>query len=140
MLMCPNITNLGPYLHTLPISRLPSCSSDIREDTQTFGIACVKHLLDVTEVTVHYESDITRLRREAKVHTGFANGDVVAFTNATILTMQHGGMDLDIITEGTVVVRGGFIEAVGKTGEVPIPEGGLVIQAGGGRAGHGKFR
>ncbi|KAG6332695.1 hypothetical protein ID866_6396 [Astraeus odoratus] len=123
---------LGPYLHTIPISRLSSCSGQIREDPQTFGITCIKDLLDVTEVAVLYESEVSRLRREAKVHATSINGDVVAFVNATILTMENGDLPSDLISGGTVVLRGGFIDAVGRDGEVPVPDGSLVIQANGG--------
>ncbi|KAL4065228.1 hypothetical protein J3A83DRAFT_4265356 [Scleroderma citrinum] len=123
---------LGPYLHTIPISRLSSCSKAIQDDTQTFGIACVKDLLDVTEVMILYESDVSRLRREAKVYAASSNGNVVAFVNATILTMENGNPFDDMITGGTVVVRGGFIEAVGKDDEVIVPDGSVVIQTDGG--------
>ncbi|KAI6138939.1 hypothetical protein BKA82DRAFT_1000833 [Pisolithus tinctorius] len=124
---------LGPYLHTVPVSLLSTCLNAAQEDTSTFGIGCVKSLLNVTEIAVYYESEISRLRREAKVHTTSANGDVVTFVNATILTMEHGELSADLITEGTVVLRGGYIDTVGKDGEVAIPEGGVVIQADGGR-------
>ncbi|KIO03999.1 hypothetical protein M404DRAFT_1000833 [Pisolithus tinctorius Marx 270] len=123
---------LGPYLHTVPVSHLSTCLNAAQEDTSTFGIGCVKSLLNVTEIAVYYESEISRLRREAKVHTTSANGDVVTFVNATILTMEHGELSADMITEGTVVLRGGYIDTVGKDGEVAIPEGGVVIQADGG--------
>lgn len=120
-------------MHTIPISRLSSCSEAIQDDTQTFGIACVKDLLDITEVTVLYESEISRLRREAKVHATTANADVVAFVNATILTMENGDQLNDLIEGGTVVLRGGFIEAVGKDDEVVVPDGSVIIQANGGK-------
>ncbi|KIJ63294.1 hypothetical protein HYDPIDRAFT_113258 [Hydnomerulius pinastri MD-312] len=120
---------LGPYLHTIPIDRLSSCSQAIEEDTQNFGVGCVTSLLDVTEVYVHYESEVTRLRREAKA---FAGADIVAFVNATILTMENGELDEDLISGGTVVLRDGLIEAVGKDTEVHVPTEALVIQAEGG--------
>ncbi|KAF8123752.1 hypothetical protein EV363DRAFT_1403616 [Boletus edulis] len=78
---------LGPFLHTLPISRLPQCSHTIKADIQTFGVDCVTQLLDVTEVDV---------------------------------------------SGGTVILRDGFIDAVGKDDEVSIPAGALTIQTHGG--------
>ncbi|KAF9239695.1 hypothetical protein BU15DRAFT_87992 [Melanogaster broomeanus] len=120
---------LGPYLHTIPIARLSACAQDIKEDTQTFGVECVTKLLDVTEVTVRYESEVTRLRREARA---FADAGVVAFVNATILTMEHGDIDQDLINGGTVLLRDGLIDAVGRDGEFPIPKGALIVQTDGG--------
>ncbi|KAF9228696.1 hypothetical protein BS17DRAFT_691608 [Gyrodon lividus] len=120
---------LGPYLHTIPISRLSTCSQAIKEDMQTFGVKCVTNLLDVTEVDVRYESEVTRLRREVRA---LANADVVAFVNATILTMEHGDVHQDLINGGTVTLRDGLIDAVGRDGEVPIPTGALIVQTDGG--------
>ena len=94
----------------------------------------MKNLLDVTEVTVFYESEVSRLRREAKVHATSVNADVVAFVNGTILTMENGDQLDDLIQEGTVILRGGFIEAVGKHDDIAVPDGSLVIQANGGKA------
>lgn len=93
----------------------------------------MKDLLDITEVTVLYESEVSRLRREAKVHATTANADVVAFVNATILTMENGDQFNDLIRGGTVVLRDGFIEAVGKDDEIVVPDGSVVIQANGGK-------
>lgn len=86
-------------------------------------------LLDVTEVDVRYESEVTRLRREARAFSGV---DTVAFVNATVLTMDHGDVHRDVISDGTVIVRDGFIVAVGKDGEVSIPAGAMTIQTDGG--------
>ncbi|KAI6117523.1 hypothetical protein EDD16DRAFT_1481316 [Pisolithus croceorrhizus] len=123
---------LGPYLHTVPVSLLSTCSNAIQKDTTTFGIGCVRNLLNVTEIAVYYESEVARLHREAKVHATTANGDVVTFVNATILSMENGELSADLITGGSVVLRGGYIDAVGKDGEVSIPKGSVVIQADGG--------
>ncbi|KAI5987546.1 hypothetical protein EDD15DRAFT_2173549 [Pisolithus albus] len=123
---------LGPYLHTVPVSLLSTCMNAIQKDTMTFGISCVRTLLNVTEIAVYYESEVSRLRREAKVHATSHNGDVVTFVNATILSMENGELSADLITGGSVVLRGGYIDAVGKDGEVPVPEGSVVIQADGG--------
>lgn len=120
---------LGPFLHTLPISRLPQCSQAIKVDILTFGVDCVIRLLDVTEVNVRYESEVTRLRREAREFSGM---DIVAFVNATILTMEHGDVHRDLISGGTVILRDGLVDAVSKDDEVSVPAGALVIQTDGG--------
>lgn len=86
-------------------------------------------LLDVTEVDVRYESEVMRLRREARAFSGV---DIVAFVNATILTMEHGDVHRDLISGGTVILRDGFIDTVGKDGEVAVPAGALIIQTDGG--------
>lgn len=86
-------------------------------------------LLEVTEVDVRYESEVTRLRREARAFSGV---DTVAFVNATILTMEHGDLHRDIINGGTVILRDGLIDVVGKDGEVSVPAEALIIQVDGG--------
>jgi hypothetical protein len=54
----------------------------------------VTRLLDVTEVDVLYESEVTRLRREALTISGV---DTVAFVNAIIITVEHGNVHQDVI-------------------------------------------
>lgn len=78
---------------------------------------------------MRYESEVTRLRREARA---FSGADTVAFVNATILTMEHGDIHQDVISGGTVILRDGSIDAVGQDGEVPVPDGALIIQTNGG--------
>jgi imidazolonepropionase-like amidohydrolase/Tol biopolymer transport system component len=51
----------------------------------------------------------------------------IAFTNARIITMKGD----QVIENGTVVVEGNLIKAVGKTGEVSIPAGTKTIDASG---------
>ncbi len=51
----------------------------------------------------------------------------IAFTNARIITMKGD----QVIDNGTVVVEGNLIKAVGKTGEVTIPAGAKTIDASG---------
>ena len=53
--------------------------------------------------------------------SGRDRGDVVAIRGATVLTVTKG-----TIEGGTVIVRGGKIEAVGK--DLPVPEGARVIE------------
>ena len=52
---------------------------------------------------------------------------IVAFTNARLITMKGA----EVIENGTLVVEGNLIKTVGKTGEVTIPSGAKVIDAGG---------
>ncbi|KAG6903543.1 hypothetical protein DXG01_017036, partial [Tephrocybe rancida] len=56
---------LGPYLHSLEISKLKKCSSAIDEDPVNFGISCVKNQLRYQEVVVEHSTDIARLKRDA---------------------------------------------------------------------------
>ena len=51
----------------------------------------------------------------------------IAFTNARIITMKGD----EVITDGTVLVEGNLIKAVGKTGEVNIPSGAKKIDCSG---------
>lgn len=53
--------------------------------------------------------------------------DVVAFTNARIVTMRNAETAQEVIERGTVVVRGDRIEAVGA--DVAVPAGARVIDA-----------
>ncbi|QDH71651.1 amidohydrolase family protein [Lysobacter alkalisoli] len=55
--------------------------------------------------------------------------DVVAFTNARIVTMRDAENREEVIENGTVVVRGDVIEAVGR--DVAVPAGARVIDASG---------
>jgi imidazolonepropionase-like amidohydrolase/Tol biopolymer transport system component len=52
---------------------------------------------------------------------------VIAFTNARIITMKGN----EVIENGTVVVEGNVIKAVGKTGEISVPAGAKTIDAAG---------
>ncbi|ULT39505.1 hypothetical protein KRR40_31815 [Niabella defluvii] len=51
----------------------------------------------------------------------------IAFTNARIITMK----DNEVIENGTIIVEGNKIKAVGKTGEVNIPSTAKTIDASG---------
>ncbi|KAI6009426.1 hypothetical protein F5J12DRAFT_719086, partial [Pisolithus orientalis] len=88
-------------LHTDPVSHLSACLDAIQRGTTTFDVVCVRNLLNATEIAVYYESEISRLRREAKVHTTSANGEVITFINATILTMENGELSADLTAGGT---------------------------------------
>lgn len=53
----------------------------------------------------------------------------VAFTHARIVTMRDAGKAQEVIEDGTVVVRGNSIAAVGASGQVAIPAGARTIDA-----------
>ena len=54
---------------------------------------------------------------------------VVAFTGARVVTMRDAQDTQEVIEDGVVVVDGDTIRAVGKRGDVAIPEGARVIDA-----------
>ena len=57
--------------------------------------------------------------------------ELVAFTHARIVTMRDAENSEDVIEDGTLVVRGDVIEAVGAAGSVSVPAGARVIDASG---------
>jgi Tol biopolymer transport system component/imidazolonepropionase-like amidohydrolase len=67
-----------------------------------------------------------RLGVRAAVHTP---RDVVAFTGARIVTMRDSENAQEVIEDGTIVVEGDTIRAVGKRGEVRVPDGARTIDA-----------
>jgi len=52
--------------------------------------------------------------------------------NATLLTMESGNEEFDLIPDGVMVVRGGVIDHVGAIGDFVAPTGATVIDAAGG--------
>ncbi|TDL25447.1 hypothetical protein BD410DRAFT_717925 [Rickenella mellea] len=131
---------LGPYVHSLEISRLSNCADAIATDGETFGIECTKKLLDIQELHISFETDTSRLKRDA--HARFVstistkegnfdfspNADVLFVTNATLLTMNTGNVEGDLTPEASLLIRGGKIEAVGDP-SLAIPEGASVLDA-----------
>ncbi|KAL0576197.1 hypothetical protein V5O48_005764 [Marasmius crinis-equi] len=118
---------LGPYLHSLEVSKLSQCSSEIQADQVTFGIACVKGLLDFQEVIFEHSTDIARLKEDAK-------STKLVIRNATLLTMDSGEEDTDFIQEGSLVIKDGVIQSVGElndgdldNAEVIDADGGFVV-------------
>lgn len=57
--------SVGPYLHSLEVSRLSKCSSEIQRDGQTFGIDCVRNQLEFQQIVVMYPTAIQQLKTEA---------------------------------------------------------------------------
>ncbi|MGH8086506.1 MAG: amidohydrolase family protein [Lysobacter sp.] len=58
-----------------------------------------------------------------------APDELVAFTNARIITMRDAESSEEVIDNGTIVLRGDEIVAVGATGSVAVPAGANVIDA-----------
>ena len=129
----------GPYLHSIEISNLDQCSSEIAKDGDTFGIACVAKLLQYQEVLVDYPTAIQRLKEDALIShsrmstASAANADVLIIANATILTMEGETFAEEPIRGGALVTRGGLIEEVVEGQSLRVPEGATVIDAQGGK-------
>ena len=124
-------------MHSLEVSRLQQCSSAIKKDHSTFGISCVKTLLEFQEIDVEHSTDIARLKKDAAAaHTHenwqSGNADVVIIFNATLLTMETGNEQADLIPDGLLVIRGGIIDHVGPIGGFVMPMGATIIDAAGG--------
>ena len=110
-------------MHSLEVSKLKKCASEIKHDHSTFGIDCVKSLLDFQKVAVEHETDITRLKKQAakaaRVHkdwldTGRLNpSDHLRVYNATLLTMATDNVEVDLIHNGSMLIVGGVIRRIG---------------------------
>lgn len=125
-------------MHSLDVSLLSRCQSEIKNDASTYGISCVKDLLDVQEIHISYPTDVWRLKQDshaAAIASGnnaaiqYANSDVLAITNATVLTMESGRLHEDFMGDAVVIVRAGLIESVGHADKVVVPQGATVINA-----------
>ncbi|THH10405.1 hypothetical protein EW145_g1350 [Phellinidium pouzarii] len=128
---------LGPYLHSLEVSRLSKCSSEIQNDDVRFGVDCIKNLLDIQEIKVSYPTDIARLKEDARTAAlarglDTTNSDVFYITHANVLSMVSGTLSDDYIRNTTIVIRGGVIESVGHASEIIIPQDANVLNARGG--------
>ncbi|KAJ7581528.1 hypothetical protein C8J56DRAFT_267327 [Mycena floridula] len=122
---------IGPFIHSLQVSRLQQCQAEINQDPLTFGVLCVSKLVDAQEVKFEHSTDIARLKTDA-ASLAVENSDVTVIRNATLLTMATGTEELDLVREGAMVLRGGLIEFVGQDVSVSVPAGATVINADGG--------
>ncbi|KAF5379918.1 hypothetical protein D9757_007232 [Collybiopsis confluens] len=123
---------LGPYLHSLEVAQLSKCSNATKKDPTTFGISCVKGLVQYQEIVVESSTDIARLKKQARMQMQGENSDVVVINNATVLTMETGDIEKDLLHNGVVVVRGGVIESIFSVDEgddFVVPEGATVVNA-----------
>lgn len=134
------------------MSRLQKCAGEIAADKERFGIACVRKELDHGQIYVTFETDISRLKRDARlaaetrlnltsrapaerddtVLKKLMNADVFVITNATLLRMETRAVERDLVKGGTMVLSGGKIASVGPMGAVDIPDGATVFDARGG--------
>lgn len=124
-------------MHSLEVSKLDQCSSAIKKDHSTFGISCVKNLLEFQTIDIEHSTDIARLKKDAEAEHDHkewrkGNADVVIIFNATLLTMETGNELADLIPDGLLVIRGGVIDHVGRIGGFVAPTGATVIDAAGG--------
>ncbi|KAG8986858.1 hypothetical protein FRB94_011212 [Tulasnella sp. JGI-2019a] len=135
---------LGPYLHSLEISKLGECKKAIRQDKNAFGIDCVKTLLDVQEISVTYEHERARIKNAAmqafaaeNPHGGkdmdekYLTSDILVIKNATVVSMITGTEERDVLYGCTIVVRDGVI-VQHCNGDVKGVPGAKVIDAQGG--------
>lgn len=97
--------------------------------------------MDYQEIVIEHSTDIARLKQEAaslqtihKERFDIQDGsDLLIITNATILTMETGHLEDDLIKNGVLVTRGGIIEHVGLIySDFSIPVHAQVIDAQGG--------
>ncbi|KAK0442843.1 hypothetical protein EV421DRAFT_2081966 [Armillaria borealis] len=118
---------LGPYLHSLEVSKLSKCASTIRKDHLTFGIDCVKNILEYQEIIVEHTTDISRLKKDAASTTSHAEPDLLVLYNATLLTIETGELEKDLIREAILVIRGGVITTAAALSSVVIPTEATVV-------------
>ncbi|KAG8881276.1 hypothetical protein FRB98_004435 [Tulasnella sp. 332] len=113
---------LGPYLHSLEVSRLGECKRAIRHDSNSFGIDCVKTLLNVQEIYVAFEHERSRIKKAAsdafvaehtcndqKTHDRHLTSDILIIRNATVVSMITGNERNDILHRRTLEIRDGVI-------------------------------
>lgn len=102
------------------------CWSDIRQDKSTYGISCTKELLQFEEIQVEYQSDISRLKEEAT--SGFPDMPALwVLLNTTVLTMETGKLETDLIKGAVIVVLDGVIHSVSHGANAIIPSDAMVI-------------
>ena len=93
--------------------------------------------------TLHWlvgERYVSRDVTAAKDHGGRALGlrvpvdaptDVVAITGGRVVTMRNAQSEQEVIEDGVVILRGDRIVAVGRAGEIAVPQGARVVDASG---------
>ena len=118
----------GPYLHYADVSKLDTRAKATQHDAVTFQ-----------EVFVEYPSDIGRLKKEAAAFAaerygeeGAANADFFVIANATLVTMETGHVQSDLLHDAVLVTRGGEIEAIVGVHDFVAPYGATILDAEGG--------
>lgn len=138
---------LGPFLHSLEISKLAKCSSEIRTDRTNYGIKCVRDLLQYQEIHITHSTDIARLKRDANTARhefeswvpvependsklrSLPTSDTLVIYNATLLTMATGDLRRDLIRGGILVSQGGIVTGAGTLENTFVPERATAINA-----------
>ena len=113
-------------MHSLELDKLNKCASTIKSDQQTFGIACTKTILEYEEIVIEHSTDIARLKADA------GSSGVIVISNATLLTMETGKLETDLILDGVLVVCGSIVESASASGSVTIPDIATVFDVPGG--------
>ncbi|KAJ3843796.1 hypothetical protein F5878DRAFT_603808 [Lentinula raphanica] len=121
----------GPVIHSFDVVKSRQCIEAAENDRDTFGIACTSALVDKQEVLVEHSTDIARLKMNARTRHG-QNSTLVAIHNATILSMETGDENRDLIEHGVMLIKDGVISAVGREELIEIPSGSDAIDAQGG--------
>ena len=125
---------LGPYLHSIKVAEVQAkCGTAIKKDAKRFGIQCVKGLLNIQKLAVWYHTDISRLKRDI---SGSQKDDTsvqidLVVRNATIITMETGKEETDILNGASLLIRGGLVYSI-VAGDVQVPNATKVIDANGG--------
>ena len=90
--------------------------------------------MEYQRIDIEHSTDIARLKKEAKEvsHIASNNFDLVVIINATLLTMESGNPEVDLIKNGILTIRGGVIEYAGPSPDYTPPAGATVIDAEGG--------
>lgn len=122
----------------MEVSKLKQCALAIEQDRLDFGISCVHELVDHHEIVIEHSTDIARLKQEAtslqetrkELFDGQEDSDLLIIMNATILTMETGRLEDDLIKNGVLITRGGVIEHAGPIlSNFSIPARAQVIDA-----------
>lgn len=130
----------GPYLHSLEVSKLRNCRKSIQSDASTFGIDCVKTLLNVQEIAATYETETSRIKNAALRDLDqtadpeeLNNADWLVIANATVVSMITGHEQHDVLRRRTLIVRNGVIvSSIHRADLSTLPRGAKVIDAEGG--------
>lgn len=130
--------HIGPYIHSIEVSKLSSCSSQIKKDPLDFGISCTKNLLHYQELIIEHSTDVHRLETDAKAASfheddaALTSTDFLVIYNATLLTMENGGPRGDLLHDALLIVRNGKINAILGIQDAVIPYGAKTFDAQGG--------
>jgi hypothetical protein len=112
---------------------LSQCQADISHDASTYGISCTKNLVQFQEIFVEYQTDISRLKVEAasllprKDSQQSSSTTFWVLANATVLTMETGKLETDLIENAFVVVKDGVIDSILEFLSPTLPADAIVL-------------